>query len=52
MEDTGYRYSLHYFNGRGLGEPIRLCFAAGGITFEDIRYPLGKEVRFLQFLFF
>lgn len=29
---------LHYFHARGRGEPARLCFAAGGVAYEDIRY--------------
>jgi glutathione S-transferase len=29
---------LHYFDIRGLGEPIRLLLAIGGIQFEDLRY--------------
>ena len=29
---------LHYFHGRGIGEPIRLIFAYGNVEFSDIRY--------------
>lgn len=34
--DTSYK--LYYFNGRGLGEVIRLTFEAKGQKFEDVRY--------------
>lgn len=33
---------LHYFHGRGIGEPIRLLLAVGGIKFDDIRYGLEE----------
>ena len=29
---------LHYFSGRGIGEPIRLTLAASDIPFTDHRY--------------
>ncbi|CAF0937015.1 unnamed protein product [Adineta ricciae] len=31
-------YSLHYFNGRGRAETIRLIFAQAGEKFEDLRH--------------
>ena len=31
-------YTLHYFNVRGRGEPIRLAFAAADVKFKDKRY--------------
>lgn len=31
------KYKLTYFNGRGLGEVIRLIFAQAAVDFEDIR---------------
>ncbi|CAH1639318.1 unnamed protein product [Spodoptera littoralis] len=31
------KYVVHYFNGKGLGEPIRLLLAYGGEDFEDHR---------------
>ena len=30
-------YKFYYFDLRGRGEAIRLCFAAGGIPYEDVR---------------
>jgi len=30
-------YKLTYFNGAGLGEPIRYLLAYGKIAYEDIR---------------
>ncbi|EDO45327.1 predicted protein [Nematostella vectensis] len=35
-------YKLIYFNTRGRAEPTRLCFAAGGIPYEDVRLT-GEE---------
>merc|ERR1712150_310248 len=39
---------LTYFNGRGRGETARLCFAVGGVSYEDCRveqedWPAMKE---------
>jgi glutathione S-transferase len=34
---------LHYFSGRGIGEPIRLTFVAANIAFDDKRYPLADS---------
>lgn len=31
------QYKLTYFNGRGLGEPIRITFAYLNIPYEDVR---------------
>lgn len=31
------KYKLTYFNMTGLGEPIRMLFAYGGIKYEDNR---------------
>lgn len=48
---------LHYFSGRGIGEPIRLTLAASDIPFTDHRYSttdpswrdkLGKHLPFGQ----
>nr|QGA73329.1 glutathione S-transferase GST sigma3 [Spodoptera frugiperda] len=36
------KYVVHYFNGKGLGEPIRLLLAYGGEGFEDHRIA-GKD---------
>ncbi|MEM7543187.1 MAG: glutathione S-transferase family protein [Pseudomonadota bacterium] len=33
---------FHYFYGRGIGEPIRLIFTAGGVDFEDVRYSIEE----------
>jgi len=35
-------YKLYYFNSRGRAEPARLCFAAGGVKYEDVRFT-GEE---------
>ncbi len=34
--------TLHYFHGRGIGEAIRLIFAAGNVSFEDRRYTIDE----------
>jgi glutathione S-transferase len=31
-------YKLYYFNARALAEPTRLCFAAGGVEYQDVRF--------------
>jgi glutathione S-transferase len=33
---------LHYFYGRGIGEPIRLVLTAGAVAFTDNRYTLDE----------
>lgn len=33
---------LHYFHGRGIGEPVRLLLTVGGIRFDDIRYGVDE----------
>jgi prostaglandin-H2 D-isomerase / glutathione transferase len=33
---------LHYFHGRGIGEPIRLLLTVGGVDFVDNRYTLDE----------
>ena len=33
---------LHYFHGRGIGEPIRLLLTVGGISFDDLRYGIDE----------
>lgn len=35
-------YKLHYFNGKGRAEMIRLVFAAAGKKFEDVRMEQGE----------
>ena len=35
-------YKLTYFPGRGRAEPIRMCFAAADVKFEDVRIA-GEE---------
>jgi len=35
------QYKLTYFDGRGLGEPIRQILTVAGVPFEDCRIPLG-----------
>ena len=34
--------TLHYFHGRGIGEPIRLLFTVGDIAFTDRRYSVDE----------
>ncbi len=34
--------TLHYFHGRGIGEPIRLLFSVGEIAFTDRRYTVDE----------
>ena len=36
------RIRLHYFHGRGIGEPVRLLLTVGGIKFDDLRYGLDE----------
>lgn len=33
-------YKFYYFDGRGIGEPIRMVFNYGKIPFEDVRYTM------------
>lgn len=35
-------YTLHYFNGRGRAEPIRLIFTQADVKFEDRRYSFDE----------
>ena len=35
-------YKLHYFNGRGRAELVRLIFAQAGVPYEDVRIELKK----------
>lgn len=43
------KYTLHYFNGTALGEPIRYLLAFGKFDWEDVRYKcdLGQDKGFL-----
>lgn len=41
--------NLHYFHGRGIGEPIRLLLTVGGIEFNDRRYSF-EEYRAMDAL--
>ena len=34
--------TLHYFHGRGIGEPIRLILSAGEVPFTDRRYGIDE----------
>jgi len=34
--------ALHYFGGRGIGEPVRLLLTVGGIEFHDYRYTVEE----------
>ena len=34
--------TLHYFHGRGIGEPIRLLLRVGGLEFTDRRYTVDE----------
>ncbi|XP_074646002.1 uncharacterized protein LOC141902256 [Tubulanus polymorphus] len=37
------KYTLKYFNARGLAEISRLLFAQAGVEYEDVRYTLAIE---------
>ncbi|KAK6025672.1 hypothetical protein OSTOST_08424 [Ostertagia ostertagi] len=37
MSDQKHTYTLHYFNVRGRGEPIRLIFVYHDVKYEDHR---------------
>jgi hypothetical protein len=41
LRESGDPIELHYFNGPGRGELTRLCFAAGGKTFTDVRIEMA-----------
>ena len=41
--------TLHYFHGRGIGEPIRLLFAIGEIAFTDRRYTVDEFANMAAF---
>lgn len=38
-------YSLHYFNGRGRAEAIRLIFTQAGQKFEDLRHSSSEWAK-------
>lgn len=38
-------YSLHYFNGRGRAEAIRLIFTEAGQKFEDLRHSSSEWAK-------
>jgi glutathione S-transferase len=40
---------FHYFCGRGIGEPIRLIFAIGGVEFDDRRYSIDEFSELEEF---
>lgn len=39
-------YKLHYFDGRGRGEAIRLIFVLGNEKFEDRRYDFDEWPKY------
>ena len=41
--------TLHYFHGRGIGEPIRLLLTAGEIAFTDRRYSVDEFANMAAF---
>ena len=41
--------TLHYFHGRGIGEPIRLLFTVGDIAFTDRRYSVDEFANMAAF---
>lgn len=41
--------TLHYFHGRGIGEPIRLLFTVGDIAFMDRRYSVDEFANMAAF---
>jgi len=41
--------TLHYFHGRGIGEPIRLLFTVGEIAFTDRRYTVDEFANLAAF---
>ncbi|ODN00616.1 Glutathione S-transferase [Orchesella cincta] len=36
-------YKLHYFDSRGVSEPIRLLFAYANVKYEDVRFTRGPQ---------
>ncbi len=41
--------TLHYFQGRGIGEPIRLLLTVGGVAFTDRRYTMDEFAAQTEF---
>ena len=40
--------TLHYFHGRGIGEPIRLLLTVGKIAFTDRRYTVDEFANMMR----